>query len=135
MKTLQKILSEDLPQDAVPYKSRNETGTLVLSPYSSDWNAPQGFKDVGTLVYKLEGQEDLAQVESVPVRSALATQYEIGGREGEDDPVFPDLHEIEPLPVAVKMSDGYYHFIDGHHRLEGAVRRGNSTVKAWVFHL
>lgn len=126
-----------LPDDAVPYKSRNETGTMPLSPFSNDWDPPAGFKDAGSLVMKLEGNEfRYSTIQNVPLNKVLATQYWIyqEGR-GFGDPVVPELSDKADLPVAFLLPDGYFHLIDGHHRVDDAIRKRTPQLKMWVVKL
>lgn len=125
------LLKEIHTDQLKPYVSKNETGTLPLSPYTSEWDMP-GFKDVSSLVNRVTDED--ADIKYVPTHVALATQYHMG-REGVDDPVFPELEEKQDLPVAFKLPDGYYHFVDGHHRLETAIKRKSPSIRAWVFDL
>lgn len=122
---------EDAPDGLEPYKSKNQSGRLTLSPYTNDWDPDPGFKDVDnilTTVDKKLANKDYSVAE-VPVNKVLATQHWLDS-EGGGDPVIP---ELDDLPVMALLSDGYYHILDGHHRTDKAARHGKKTIKAYVF--
>lgn len=67
------------------------------------------------------------QVRQVPISKILFTQ-----------PLDSDSHEsveefsqYDSLPFAV-MLDGFYHLLDGHHRIKNAIDEGNTRVLLFV---
>lgn len=127
------FLSEDMPGDAKPYESTNATGHLRLSPYSNDWDAPADFKDVDSILTQIDRlyEQGKYSISNIPLDKVLATQYWIDDENiGAGDPVFKDL---EDYPVAARLSDGYYHIIDGHHRTDAAAARHDKNIKVYLF--
>ena len=119
------LFEEDIPDDAVPYETNNQSGTMRLSPFSNDIDPPKGFKDVDYLARLVDREIEKGNVQTREFqpnsRHTLATQYWITPEDiGAGDPVF---HDLEDYPVIVNLRDGYFHVIDGHHRTDDAIRR------------
>tara|TARA_R110000823_G_scaffold230090_9_gene357025 strand:+ start:2478 stop:2912 length:435 start_codon:yes stop_codon:yes gene_type:complete len=127
--------NDTMPDDSVPYKSKNQEGVLSLSPYTNDMGMVPGFKDVdgiASMIDKMIEQHNY-RIGEVPVGQLLATQYWIDDSGyGMGDPVFPELTEY---PVVAYLNDKYYHIIDGHHRISRAAKSRKHAIKAYVFNL
>lgn len=93
---------------------------VKMSPYANDMDF---------LVNKARELVDLGVIKTVqvPIAKILFTQP----LDGEHNHSVEEFNEYDSLPFAVKV-DGFYHLLDGHHRLKAAIDGGNTRVLLFV---
>lgn len=70
---------------------------------------------------------DLVKVNQVPISKILFTQP----LDNESHNSVEEFNEYDSLPFAVLL-DGFYHLLDGHHRIKKAIDEGNTRVLLFV---
>lgn len=93
---------------------------VKMSPFIND-------KDVLVNYARAIVNADLVQVKQVPISKILFTQP----LDADSHESVEEFNEYDSLPFAV-LVDGYYHLLDGHHRLKEAMDNGNTRVLIFV---
>lgn len=98
-----------------------EDQAVKMSPFTNN---------MAILVKKAQAMVDqnLIKTVQVPVSKILFTQSLDNDAENHS---VEDFNEYDSLPFAVKM-DGFYHLLDGHHRIKKAMDEGNTRVLIFV---
>ncbi len=107
-------------------ESTNQTGRIKLSLYQQEDGT------VYNLVLLLE--DFLTTVDDIPEswvnpKELFATQVWIDPVAGGGDEVIPGYTDY---PVVVKTKDGKMHILDGHHRVDRAIKRGDDKIEVYL---
>lgn len=92
-------------------------------------------QDDGTVYNLVLPVDDFMQtVDEMPTawinpKPLLATQIWIDPIQGGGDSVVPGLNEY---PLVVKTKDGKMHVLDGHHRVDNAIKYNKDRIKVYL---